>query len=92
MEQHALVLTHHNRSPNLALCDFLLFPFVKEKLAGRKITRIRDSEPRNSSNFRDKSCKHRLRPTIKVSLTLVADDSNCVCEAKEEYFEARWRL
>ncbi|GFR95056.1 transposase [Elysia marginata] len=46
------VLHHPAYSPDLAPCDFWLFPILKERLAGRKFDRIQDlakavkSEPR----------------------------------------------
>ncbi|GFR99787.1 transposase [Elysia marginata] len=36
------VLPHHAYRPDLALCDFWLFPILKDRLAKRKFDRIQD--------------------------------------------------
>ena len=41
-EQQLQVLPHPPYSPDLAPCDFWLFPTLKERLAGRKFYRIQD--------------------------------------------------
>ena len=41
-EQGIQVLDHPPYSPDLAPCDFWLFPVLKEKLAGRKFDRVQD--------------------------------------------------
>ena len=41
-EQNMKVLPHPAYSPDLAPCDFWLFPILKERLAGRKFTRVQD--------------------------------------------------
>lgn len=41
-EQGVQVLPHPPYSPDLAPCDFWLFPLMKQNLSGRKFTRIQD--------------------------------------------------
>nr|KAG5697247.1 hypothetical protein BaRGS_031243 [Batillaria attramentaria]KAG5697713.1 hypothetical protein BaRGS_000598 [Batillaria attramentaria] len=41
-EREIKVLAHPPYSPDLAPCDFWLFPILKERLAGRKFDRIQD--------------------------------------------------
>ena len=48
-EQQVQVLPHPAYSPDLAPCDFWLFPTIKSRLAGRKFLRVQDLK---SSEFR----------------------------------------
>ena len=41
-ERQIQILAHPAYSPDLAPCDFWLFPILKERLAGRKFDRIQD--------------------------------------------------
>ncbi|GFS18025.1 transposase [Elysia marginata] len=46
------VLPHPAYSPDLAPCDFWLFPILKERLAGRKFDRIQDLAKAENSKLR----------------------------------------
>ncbi|GFR84359.1 transposase [Elysia marginata] len=46
------VLPHPAYSPDLAPCDFWLFPILKDKLAGRKFDRIQDLAKAVNSELR----------------------------------------
>ncbi|GFR60768.1 transposase [Elysia marginata] len=46
------VLPHPAYSPNLALCDFWLFPILKDRSAGRKFDRIQDLAKAVNSELR----------------------------------------
>ncbi|GFR57821.1 transposase [Elysia marginata] len=46
------VLPHPAYSPDLALCDFWLFPILKDRLAGRKFDRIQDLTKTVNSELR----------------------------------------
>ncbi|GFS16472.1 transposase [Elysia marginata] len=45
-------LPHPAYSPNLAPCDFWLFPILKDRLAGRKFDRIQDLTETVNSELR----------------------------------------
>ncbi|GFR67978.1 transposase [Elysia marginata] len=46
------VLPHPAYSPNLAPCDFWLFPILKDRLAGRNFDRIQDLAKSVNSELR----------------------------------------
>ena len=63
-EQELQVLPHPPYSPDLAPCDFWLFPTPKERLAGKKIYRVIDLAKAVFSNMRsipkeDHCCGYR---------------------------------
>ena len=83
-EQSIQVLAHSPppptpNSPNLAPCDFWLFPLIKRKLAGRTFSRIQGLAKAVNSEL------HAWSTTsdIKMPLNLGTEDWNCVREAEE---------
>ena len=81
-EREIKVLAHPPYSPDLAPCDFWLFPILKERLAGRKFDRIQDLS---------KAVKSELegipREEYQMALHMWRTRLEMCIRAKGEYFE-----
>ncbi|GFR92015.1 transposase [Elysia marginata] len=76
------VLSHPAYSPDLAICDFWLFPILKDRLAGRKFDRVQDLAKAVNSELRtipEEDCQGVFR---KWQIRL----KGCI-ESHEECFE-----
>ena len=81
-EREIRVLAHPPYSPDLAPCDFFLFPILKEKLAGHKFDRIQDLA---------KAVKSQLegipREQYQMALEMWRRRLEKCIQVKGEYFE-----
>ncbi|GFR62645.1 transposase [Elysia marginata] len=76
------VLAHTAYSPDLAPCDFWLFPILKDRLAGRKFDRIQDLAKAVNSELRTIPEEDYQRKFRKWQIRL----KRCI-ESRGEYFK-----
>ncbi|GFS21825.1 transposase [Elysia marginata] len=76
------VLPHPAYSPDLAPCDFWLFPILKDRLAGRKFDRIQDLAKAVNSELRTMPEEDYQGVFRKCQIRL----KRCL-ESHREYFE-----